>query len=1039
MEGSEGDRQRHLEAASKELAAWLDAIPLSGIADLKKRLDEVDKDCKEGLPANLAAAMESGEAREEVEAALGVNRLNVLGRPQFASAGRGRLVGQKADQRQLAAIRARGTFENGDDSDKNTKPDVWRVSRLLQTGSEVRTRWYYTLLVAVLDQIWVQPRRRIADRHGISLAAGLRNTWAGLRGIANGLVGLKIEIFDSAAAVQDIRIDRKTFCVEEGGPSLHPRLFDDESRAFLAKEWSRIASARASAWAIREESRFVEEAIDRVRSKYSQEGTSEADIAAEVRALSRAEEARRLAAAVTDDQVIEEHSPGLGPILARHVEAAWALSAQIHDLQNEQEQVRARHLDKLQTKHPVLVNIEHWKEAQLQGAQKKWRKELQWRPLEEAEQTVGATGEAEARLAAADVTWHQQKLRALKADARASRKYRAPRHRATAFVRIWNPQNFWVDLHRNGTAQSMSWRAHERPRHPGTGTDLEAQNGHPGRYVNYSMRKYDVLATATGAPLWRFQLMGHRALHNFKNGVYLFGSILWKGPLGLRSFISLRPFQLYEWDVRSDNGTVYQRSTGARSTFISRLCTLWSHVFASRERFESEPSRGLIGKSLARPFNLVWNYLAKGALGTALLCAFIPVATLLTVAGSAAVVVTAPVWAPGLALGQYFWDFLLWDGMTGELLPVPKAVLWNIALNGVVNVAASLVGTVLHPGDGVGMYLGGALGLAVVAAWDWLMFWGLLRWHARIPASDTFLCRRIGGADIEGIEKYFVQVAPAAVLLALRLNLQKLLLEAHLASLTWDANAPVREATKLKVFLETLGISASLPNGFGPERNASKLSGIFQRAQQLQDDIRREIDVRFRALGADSGSHYGMSSMVRLSRGDLERTLPVAEDIVRRFILEQLLPVKSRTGSGNNDVAAAFWRDRGHIENDWRGLTRQLLAGAVSDGVLTPLEDDARGITLQVEHVTPKEYVRMLVNDSVHDDLEVAHVVEPPSKTAGAAALRWRDAYSGRGLTCGLRPGAFTEGSVQVWPVDEMDRLLDDLAGFTPAGCILSL
>lgn len=74
------------------------------------------------------------------------------------------------------------------------KPDVWRVSRLLQTGSEVRTRWYYTLLVAVLDQIWVQPRRRITDRHGVSVAAGLRNTWTGLKGIANGLIGLRIEM-----------------------------------------------------------------------------------------------------------------------------------------------------------------------------------------------------------------------------------------------------------------------------------------------------------------------------------------------------------------------------------------------------------------------------------------------------------------------------------------------------------------------------------------------------------------------------------------------------------------------------------------------------------------------------------------------------------------------------------------------------------------------------------------------------------------------------------------------------------------------------
>src|SRR3569833_594201 len=69
-------------------------------------------------------------------------------------------------------------------------------------------------------------------------------------------------------------------------------------------------------------------------------GTPDAEIAAEVRALSRAEEARRLAAAVAKDPSIEEHSPGLGPLLARHVEAAWALSAQHAELQEKEQRVK---------------------------------------------------------------------------------------------------------------------------------------------------------------------------------------------------------------------------------------------------------------------------------------------------------------------------------------------------------------------------------------------------------------------------------------------------------------------------------------------------------------------------------------------------------------------------------------------------------------------------------------------------------------------------------------------------------------------------
>lgn len=75
----------------------------------------------------------------------------------------------------------------------------------------------------------------------------------------------------------------------------------------------------------------------------------------------------------------------------------------------------------------------------------------------------------------------------------------------------------------------------------------------------------------------------------------------------------------------------------------------------------------------------------------------------------------------------------------------------------------------------------------------------------------------------------------------------------------------------------------------------------------------------------------------------------------------------------------------------------------------------------------------MLVDNEVHDDLEVARVVEPLSKTAGAGGLRWRDAYS-TGLSCGLR--LLRDDSPQVWPVDEMDGAIDELSSFTPCGRI---
>jgi hypothetical protein len=56
-----------------------------------------------------------------------------------------------------------------------------------------------------------------------------------------------------------------------------------------------------------------------------------------------------------------------------------------------------------------------------------------------------------------------------------------------------------------------------------------------------------------------------------------------------------------------------------------------------------------------------------------------------------------------------------------------------------------------------------------------------------------------------------LQVAPAAVLLALRLHLQAMLLQAQLEALLWDVNAPVREASRIRDVLEPMGVTVSLP------------------------------------------------------------------------------------------------------------------------------------------------------------------------------------------------------------------------------------
>jgi hypothetical protein len=60
----------------------------------------------------------------------------------------------------------------------------------------------------------------------------------------------------------------------------------------------------------------------------------------------------------------------------------------------------------------------------------------------------------------------------LKAAALSDRKYKRPVYTATQFVRIWNPRNFWVEKTRPGTGETVTWRAHESPRHAEERGDL---------------------------------------------------------------------------------------------------------------------------------------------------------------------------------------------------------------------------------------------------------------------------------------------------------------------------------------------------------------------------------------------------------------------------------------------------------------------------------------------------------------------------------------------------------------------------------------
>jgi hypothetical protein len=128
-------------------------------------------------------------------------------------------------------------------------------------------------------------------------------------------------------------------------------------------------------------------------------------------------------------------------------------------------------------------------------------------------------------------------------------------------------------------------------------------------YNSYSVDKYRHFTLQSVAPGWRIWLMFARMGMFLNNGTFFFIANCLFGPFGLRSLFGLQDFQP---DQTADADTGRLVPTGpVFSTLFGRVAHLWSRIRASRASFEAAPDRGLLSKSVVRPFNLAWNYVCK--------------------------------------------------------------------------------------------------------------------------------------------------------------------------------------------------------------------------------------------------------------------------------------------------------------------------------------------------------------------------------------------------------------------------------------------
>jgi len=863
---------------------------------------------------------------------------------------------QKLTKAQLTQVRRTGMFEN--DSGVEGLPDVWQLPRFLACGAEtlaLKRRHILAFAFEVQRYLWIQ---HIREPDFLSCRNGLVFMFRGMR--------ILVDIFFGWRWMQREHSD---FDIEQ---VLHDKLL----QSILANvgadgDFPQVMAATE----IPPNFKFTDKAgvVRTLDLSYVSPSTCPADLSMQLMELDKAVQRRRRSEgprglprlAMQQEELhkaMGETFPVFGPLL----DVVSTLKVAEWEVAKQRNNVRTAAEVAIDTNHPIRKLVGKWRDQEVAACVEKWRRSFcrQCVPFEHMAELIALEKLREHPRGEQALFWWIHILER-KLDSYASpepAQVRAEMERVIKpamsmtfrFV-IWRPKNWIIDKHISTSDQQIS----------------------------FSVTKFRSYDLSSRVPGWRLAAMGVLVLEAGNNGLYwLFVSLIY-GPLGICALCS--PNAYYpQMEVNPRTGELEKNTNLKMESMCSRLSALWTGIMQSRRNFEEMGDRGILGKSTSRPFNLVWNYLFRGFLGTLLLIIGQPLLTLLHIPICLVMILTPVLWAPVSAVLGYLACILVYDWVNPRsphyCLPLAFGLL--LAVFGLVTFLFSVVLVVLMPVLNVVVMLLRLLLNFLWAFYDAFIFCFVIRSRARVPVSDSFTGRRIAGPGLSA--NYYFQISPAIALVILQETLEVNELQVHQDHLTDLAKQP------LKDLREALRLYIQAPFGLdkvtlAKEFNIGEREQILEQAENSHvSEVRRIFGDRRRIMSECCGIGYHQRRLVRQSQADFLRTQEAGSKLIQEFAEKRWLPLLSE------QQAQELWDSKDLSPGDWVGLTRNFLESSFShEFVNSSFETmDANGFRLEVTH----QGLEVLVDSLVTAD---ASVKDPLSRVSPVCPREEGKAESG--------------------------------------------
>ncbi|XP_071579554.1 uncharacterized protein [Temnothorax nylanderi] len=609
---------------------------------------------------------------------------------------------------------------------------------------------------------------------------------------------------------------------------------------------------------------------------------------------------------------------GIAQLLVQQAQSVVLMHRAVENVQRKLSQTKESLRHRIESEHPILSRIQPWMRDRMREAEENFIEECEWSAHEEAlalcsHQNLTQTVYFLNR----DLTFMKEREPVLLKELR---KVKTPTRTFQWPTQIWLPKNWIIRRNFQGQSEIIPTVLSNTP------TSITTPRADPSQPV-FLVEREIVHTTTTRWPMWRWINYIARTWCWTWNAMFLLGvAVPWCSPVSFRALLLVQPFTP-DLELSQLNGTLFPRKSSQMPTLCSRLIALWRHISKSRTHFETEPDTGFIGKGMTRHLNRLWNYGAKGLLGTLIILFIFPVVCVLASVSSLIVALTAVLWMPLVTLTLHAFMALIMDLDSPEpsrnrYFVVMEALVWNIGVQGCLQpIAALFVALALCPVISFVILTIAVIRYWVRVFWDTVMFHLVIKNRGRIPASDSFVVKRIAGPGLASDYYYQIRAEQALAAFEAKLELDELL--AFQQETERLITQPQRDFTQ---FVEACfgPFAASLAKTKDPYKSLEK------EAKDLIAVLHEKLDRRRKNL--QTGLGVAVRSKIKLTTFDLKVVIQQGA-----LMLERLYPthVFARLPGNEED----FWENKGLGVCDWVGLAGLMYADIFSLDFLQPLDD----------------------------------------------------------------------------------------------------